>query len=265
MSVIINSKTIFGGVTIGNVKECGYRDAIVSNGLILNLDAGVYSSYSGDGRTWYDISGNNFDATLYGTNSDPDSIPLFINENSGVLEFFRNFALLSGNETLYSSDFTWQLWHYYYDTYDDVSGLVWSEVAFKNFLTAYNDVGASSFARIDTGLSVYESYLSGTTYNGGFDVPLLNRWEFTSIVKCGTTFSWYWGDVLKWQVEIDDWAIVDVNQSISIAAKGDNYYGYAFSEFFSFMKLASLRMYNRALLPCEIKDNYDARKSIFGL
>jgi len=37
---------------------------IVSNGLILNLDASNPTSYSGVGNTWYDLSGNNNHATL---------------------------------------------------------------------------------------------------------------------------------------------------------------------------------------------------------
>ena len=37
---------------------------VVSNGLVLNLDAGWYPSYSGSGTTWYDLSGNNRHYTL---------------------------------------------------------------------------------------------------------------------------------------------------------------------------------------------------------
>jgi hypothetical protein len=38
--------------------------AIVTNGLVLNLDAGFTPSYSQSGVTWYDISGNNNNSTL---------------------------------------------------------------------------------------------------------------------------------------------------------------------------------------------------------
>ena len=38
--------------------------SIVSNGLILNLDASNPGSYSGTGNTWYDLSGNNKHGTL---------------------------------------------------------------------------------------------------------------------------------------------------------------------------------------------------------
>ena len=42
---------------------CGISD-YSKNGLIYNIDAGLYSSYSGSGTTWSDISGNANNATL---------------------------------------------------------------------------------------------------------------------------------------------------------------------------------------------------------
>ena len=38
---------------------------IVSNGLVLCLDAADRKSYSGSGNLWYDLSGRNYNATLY--------------------------------------------------------------------------------------------------------------------------------------------------------------------------------------------------------
>ena len=48
-----------------NVPNWRNRD-IVQNGLKVWLDAGISESYSGSGTTWYDISGNNYDAALSG-------------------------------------------------------------------------------------------------------------------------------------------------------------------------------------------------------
>jgi hypothetical protein len=41
-----------------------YTGGIVTNGLVLNLDAAKLDSYPGTGTTWYDISGNNNNGTL---------------------------------------------------------------------------------------------------------------------------------------------------------------------------------------------------------
>ena len=42
---------------------------IVTDGLVLALDAGSARSYPGTGTTWYDLSGNNFDYTIIGSPS----------------------------------------------------------------------------------------------------------------------------------------------------------------------------------------------------
>ena len=42
--------------------------SIVSDNLILHLDAGDMNSYPGTGTIWYDISGNEYNATISGTN-----------------------------------------------------------------------------------------------------------------------------------------------------------------------------------------------------
>ena len=53
---------------------------IVQSGLVLNLDAGVSSSYPGSGTTWTDLSGFGNNMTLTGN-------PTFSPNNGGVLQF----------------------------------------------------------------------------------------------------------------------------------------------------------------------------------
>jgi hypothetical protein len=51
----------------------------VTNGLLLYLNAGNSVSYSGNGNTWYDLSGNNNHGTLRANNSG--SLPVFQNSS----------------------------------------------------------------------------------------------------------------------------------------------------------------------------------------
>jgi hypothetical protein len=53
---------------------------IVTDGLVLNLDAGFVGSYPTTASTWYDISGNDKNSTL--TNG-----PTFNSANSGSIVF----------------------------------------------------------------------------------------------------------------------------------------------------------------------------------
>lgn len=71
------------GVTFG--------DSIVTDGLVLNLDAGNSESYPGYGSTWYDLSGNGNHMTLTGS-------PSYSNSDGGALSFngSNQYGELSG-------------------------------------------------------------------------------------------------------------------------------------------------------------------------
>ena len=65
MSITIRSaQTIRNGIRIlGSAKD---PITVITEGLILNLDARNRQSFPGSGTIWYDLSGNHHDATLYG-------------------------------------------------------------------------------------------------------------------------------------------------------------------------------------------------------
>jgi hypothetical protein len=56
---------------------------IVTNGLVLSLDAADKNSYPGSGTVWSDLSGNNNNNTLVAT-------PTFSSANGGSLVFNNN-------------------------------------------------------------------------------------------------------------------------------------------------------------------------------
>jgi hypothetical protein len=60
---------IIGGVAIDGGAQLNAPDSfsIVTTGLILHLDAGNASSYSGSGTTWTDLTGNGYNATAQGS------------------------------------------------------------------------------------------------------------------------------------------------------------------------------------------------------
>jgi hypothetical protein len=93
---LISLTNKIAGASYSTVNEClnyftgqsdklvtnGQSAAIITNGLVLNLDASFAPSYPKNGTTWYDISSGNYNATLYnGTtyNSDNGGIIVFDN------------------------------------------------------------------------------------------------------------------------------------------------------------------------------------------
>lgn len=59
--------TISSGIIIGAGVSITPPASLVTNGLVLNLDAGNSASYSGTGTTWNDLSGAGNNATLNGS------------------------------------------------------------------------------------------------------------------------------------------------------------------------------------------------------
>jgi filamentous hemagglutinin family protein len=65
--------------SVGGIEGSGLivNGAAVRNGLVLWLDAGNSASYSGTGTTWYDLSGNGYHATIFGSPSYSAANSLF--------------------------------------------------------------------------------------------------------------------------------------------------------------------------------------------
>ena len=82
---------------------------IITDGLVLALDAANSKSYPGSGTTWKDLSGNGNNVTL--TNS-----PTFNSDNKGsfIFDGTNDYAIKSSNSTfaLDSGDYTINGWYY---------------------------------------------------------------------------------------------------------------------------------------------------------
>lgn len=65
--------------TVGSISGTGLivNGAVIRDGLVLWLDAGNTASYGGSGNTWYDLSGNGYNATLYGSPTYSSATSLF--------------------------------------------------------------------------------------------------------------------------------------------------------------------------------------------
>ena len=79
----------------GNTFKRNVIENVVEDGLVLYLDAGTSTSYSGTGNTWTDLSGNNNTGTL--TNG-----PTYNSANGGsiVLDGVNDYVSVSNSTTL---------------------------------------------------------------------------------------------------------------------------------------------------------------------
>jgi len=223
------------------------EEIIVTDGLVLNLDAGDYASYPKSGTIWYDISGNGNDITL--TNG-----PTYDSANNGSIVFDGSddyadfFAPSLGNTT------TVEMWVKLGASYSDKMFFGWSRYdvwcgsGHLGFNTGAGDVHGISSATVSSlGLVgnwkhyVFEmrsdaSYTNNKIYINGNSQTLSQ--QRGSELSGNRNFNSGNGRISGWRYNT----------------------GYRIP-----MNCSVFRVYNRALSSTEIQQNYDALKGRYGL
>jgi len=220
---------------------------IVTDGLVLNLDAGFVGSYPTTSSTWYDISENNNNGTLING-------PTFSSDNSGSIVFngVNNYVGILNNTSV---SFTIDCWINTTATslngtqaYEG-NGIVWSDVAGggNDFVLAILNDKASWFTG-DTVTSINGT----TTINTG-------AWFYLTVVKNGdnSTKQLYVNAVSE---GIGDSSANPLTENPNIAIGGNT----LDSQYFN-GKIAQVKIYNRSLSESEILQNFNAQKGRYGL
>jgi hypothetical protein len=225
-----------------------YSPKIVTDGLVLALDAANGESYPGSGTAWADLSGNGNNGTL--TNG-----PTFNSGNLGSIGFDGvndtvNMGI--GNTFFPLPQFTINVWFRSFGTVD-TTGTTPSLYGFTYGIRC--GVGSSGLSfSVDNG-----SNLSTTSTTG--NIPFRNGdWYNCTMTHTGTVNSMYingqfnvsvnrtWSGTSRWPT--NGWNLGRDNN--------DNFY-------FFFGQISHCQIYNRALSAAEILQNYNATKGRFGL
>ena len=223
-----------------------YGPKIVTNGLVLAVDAADKNSYIGSGTSWNDLSGNNNTGTL--TNG-----PTFSNANGGVIVFdgTDDYVLL-GNASAFlpTSAITINCWA--------KTNVV--QVYKKIFVTV--TAGTQSVTGVYFSLGPTTSIYLGIITNNGSQFVGANTDPSTSAFSnfCGTYDGanirlYLNGTLLATQAQTG----TIVNTGIGRISGYDNG-----SEIWD-GKIASFSIYNRALSATEVLQNYNVTKTRFGL
>ena len=209
--------------------------SIVTDGLILYLDAANKKSYPGSGTAWSDLSGNTNTGTL--TNG-----PTFDSSNNGSINFDGTDDLVECS-SISSTNFT---------------NSAWVNVDAKNI----NGIISWTVGTVRRELMFISSYLSiayGSNKYRKIDSVLSNGvWMNVAATYDGTTPLIYVNGVSQ-----------TLTGQITAAAGVANkcYIGrIAYSTPYYFNgKIANVKIYNRALTSTEVLQNYNATKDRFGL
>jgi len=218
---------------------------VVTNGLVLSLDAANVKSYPGSGTTWNDLSGNNNNATLVGS-------PAYSSTNNGQLYFTTSCnASIPLPQAASASVITVDMW------------VNWKSNAGGMFI----------------GMTNYDVWTNGGTLgynNGASNVVGINAATVTSLGLIGnykhytfimnnsgllSTNSIYINGVSQGTLT----AVVGADGAIpgfatTITLNSWNSGGFMNDSYYSKVKI-----YNRLLSVTEIQQNYNAVKSRFNI
>jgi hypothetical protein len=231
-----------------------HNPKIVTNGLVLCLDAGNPLSYSGSGTAWNDLSGNGNNGTL--TNG-----PTFSSANNGFFSFdgTNDYGTIPASSlwNFSTNNLTIEFWFY-------INATPGSQFA-RYLQFANGDVYTSISISVNdrnTNQILISLSSNGSSWDicntvGGILID--NRWNHCVLTRVGSSFTFY--------VNLVPTSIVTSASALYYsAAQVPVFGGQASSSRFINGKISQIRVYNGTGLSFnEITQNYNATKGRFGL
>ena len=252
---IANAQIYNRVLTPTEVLQSYYQGNIVTNGLIMNLDAGNLISYGGTGTIWSDLTNTTTGATL--TNG-----PTYNTSNNGSIVFdgTDDYAVGPTNMSISQNQpFTLELWV----NLSSYTNLYPCLLQIKTDTTY-------GFIVLVTQASTYDGITFGSTdtwirlRNAGNQI-VTNTWNQIVInyngAGAGTTSNYKMYINTQEQVLSTSGGFISLSQvnnigTIENAGRGfDNWTG----------RIANFKQYNRALTQSEVIQNFNAHKSRYGL
>ena len=212
---------------------------VLRNNLALYLDAGNNNSYTGTGTTWFDLSGNNRNATINGA-------PTFTSPYFSGFSDTIYFSLSNAGLVPRTNDFTYSCWVWFnaFDTLDTIfENGSWTDT----LLWRYEN---------NTTLALYaESALAGTTSW----VAAANTWYFMTLVRSSGTVSTYINGSL---VGTPFTMTTDINLANTnlFLMRSQHTTGQSING-----RLSVFSIYSAALTVAQINQNFNATRTRFGV
>jgi hypothetical protein len=243
----------FAGQTDKIVFNRDY-ESIVTDGLVLNVDAGFTPSYPKSNTSWYDVSSNSFTGTL--TNG-----PSFDSNNGGYIVFdgSNDYVTLGDQSALAFTNgiFSAESWIYIPSTW--TGGTQYPNLISKGATAGWDTNGWSQFVFRDWN----GPYAWGYGARNGGSVNIVSRgscpsnaWLNIVVTADGSTIRLY-----ENASEINNGT-----QTVNPASNTTPVYIGADVNLQCFNgRVAICRLYNKKLSSSEITQNFNAVKSRFGL
>ena len=225
-----------------------HSPSIITQNLVLCLDAANTKSYPGSGTTWTDLSGGGNTGTL--TNG-----PTYSSANGGSFVFDgSNDGVQLAGTNLSLNQMTISSWNY--SSNFNQNGFMFEKTTNGSVNTQYSLFynGANNLYYRTYGLSTTDLVLSSTT-----SYVINNQWNNVVATWDGTNKRIYVNGVLRaTSATLTGTVTQNTTGAAFIGIYGGG--GYPFNG-----RIAQTQIYNRALSAAEIQQNFNATRSRFSI
>ena len=216
---------------------------LVTEGLVLNLDASNAASYPGSGTAWTDLSGNGRNGTLTGG-------PTYSSADGGSIVFdgSNDFVQCLGSLTV--TEATFVIWIRRNGPQDDFDGIIYSRSA--------NATGLSFFGTTNKISYTWNNAVNTYTWDSGLTIPDLT-WCMIAVSVTSTSATAY-----LCQAGVITSATNTVSHTSTVLddvkLAQDDLGGRFFNG-----RISVAMIYDRALSADEITQNFNALRGRYGL
>lgn len=229
-----------------------YNPKIVTDGLVLCLDAANPKSYPGSGTTWTDLSGNGNTGTLVngvGYNSG--------NGGSLVFDGSNDYVTLGNDKFKYQDSFTVEAVARFTANPNNAAVCEARHPIIYNHDYGYNLlVGSTGLVNFQ----VYNTVSANQSLNSLSSVVGSNYFHAVG-VKNGTNVSLYVNGILQSTATLTTNAVYYVSQPFVIGGFGIC----GGTRFYATGNIGKTCVYNRALTAQEIQQNFNATRGRYGI
>ena len=249
----INAQGISYGTSEQSFTTTFSAPNIVTNSLVLNLDAANPASYTGSGTTWTDLSDRGNNGTLVGGvtyNSSNQGSLVFNGNSSGTTDSYVNLPATT-DFAFGSGDFTVEMW-FYANTGNNVSTFI--------SMNCTSGFAALRLEYYNSNLDAFHSSDGASHLTSEIAISPLtaNKWTHLVLSRINGNAKIYLDGVEKLSYSLVG----------SLTASGNSRIGSldGFTNRNHSGKVAITRIYKgKGLTLAEVTTNYDAVKSRFGL
>jgi len=219
-----------------------YNPRIVTDGLVLALDAGNTKSYPGSGTTWTDLSGRGNNGTLVNgpTYSSADGGSIVFD---GTDDYVGTSGMFNCN-----SNFTFNSW-VNADVNNTIRTIISKRSAAGSIQIRFNS--SNQVQIVDNNIVDVGSFSSFTSST--------STWYNICVVRSSTTYSLYVNGAFISRVISSNTYTYDADTI------GQNYNAFGGGSEMWDGKISAISAYNRALSAAEVQQNFNALRGRFGI